>query len=98
MSSMAKCKECGKEIRWIKTTAGKAMPVDPEPVTYWAVAGGASRIVTPEGKTLACALKGDPRDVTGLGYVPHWATCAEQQTERKARASAKESTMQGCLF
>ena len=31
---MAKCRECGKEIRWIKTTAGKAMPVDPKPVLY----------------------------------------------------------------
>ena len=98
MSNMAKCRECGKEIRWIKTTAGKAMPVDPEPVTYWAVAGGASRIVTPEGKTLACALKGDLRDVTGLGYVPHWATCAEQQACKKAKTSAKASAEQKRLF
>lgn len=52
---MAKCRECGKEIRWIKTTAGKAMPVDPKPVLYWVVPGGAARIVTPEGKVLSCA-------------------------------------------
>ena len=98
MSSMAKCKECGKEIRWIKTTAGKAMPVDPKLVPYWVTAGGTDRIVTTEGKTLSCAWKGDRRDITGMGYVPHWATCAARQTERKARASAEESTMQGCLF
>ena len=98
MSSIAKCKECGKEIRWIKTTAGKAMPVDPKLVPYWVTAGGTGRIVTTEGKTLSCAWKGDMRDITGMGYVPHWATCAARQEERKARASAKESTMQGCLF
>ena len=54
---MAKCRECGKEIRWIKTTAGKAMPVDPKPVLYWVVPGGAARIVTPEGKVLSCAAR-----------------------------------------
>ena len=60
---MAKCRECGKEIRWIKTTAGKAMPVDPKPVLYWVVPGGAARIVTPEGKVLSCVLQGATKDV-----------------------------------
>ena len=73
------------------------MPVDPEPVLYWVVPGGAARIVTPEGKTLACALKGDLRDVTGLGYVPHWATCAEQQSI-KPSSREQVDVRQGSLF
>ena len=38
------------------------------------------------------------RDVTGLGYVPHWATCVEQQTCKKAKTSAKASAEQKSLF
>lgn len=30
---MPTCKGCGKEIEWIRTEAGKQMPVDPDPVT-----------------------------------------------------------------
>ena len=80
---MAKCRECGKEIRWIKTTAGKAMPVDPKPVLYWVVPGGAARIVTPEGKVLSCALQGATKDVTGLGYTPvHGAKAYGERSDR----------------
>ena len=94
---MAKCRECGKEIRWIKTTAGKAMPVDPKPVLYWVVPGGAARIVTPEGKVLSCALQGATKDVTGLGYTPHWATCAAWQSLKKAKKKQVDA-IQESLF
>lgn len=30
---MAKCKSCGAEIIWKKTSRGKAMPCDPERIT-----------------------------------------------------------------
>ncbi|MGE5585779.1 MAG: hypothetical protein ACM309_09680 [Bacillota bacterium] len=30
---MTTCKGCGREIKWLRTEAGKQMPVDPEPVT-----------------------------------------------------------------
>ncbi len=29
---MSTCKGCGREIEWIRTEAGKQMPVDPGPV------------------------------------------------------------------
>ena len=72
---MAKCRGCGKEIIWIKTATGKAMPCDPEPVAYWQTAGGKRRIVTPNGEVIACELDGSPDRATGIGYIPHWATC-----------------------
>lgn len=31
---MSICKGCGRPIKWPKTTGGKSMPVDEEPVTY----------------------------------------------------------------
>ena len=33
---MSRCKSCGAEIRWIKMSSGKSMPVDPDQVPYWA--------------------------------------------------------------
>lgn len=32
---MGKCKGCGREIIWIMTPSGKAMPCDPDEVVYW---------------------------------------------------------------
>ena len=29
---MSVCKGCGRQIDWIRTAAGKLMPIDPEPV------------------------------------------------------------------
>lgn len=72
---MPKCRGCGKEIIWIRTTCGKAMPCDPEPVTYWAGKEFHSNIVTPNGEVVSCKLNGYPQSATGIGYVPHWATC-----------------------
>ena len=72
---MPKCKGCGREIVWIKTNVGNAMPCDPRMVTYWAGQGKKERIVTPNGEVIACTLDGDPQKATGVGYVPHWSTC-----------------------
>ena len=72
---MAKCRGCGAEIIWIKTDNGKSMPCDPEQVTYWAGKGLSQKIVTPNGEVLSCKLNGYPQSATGIGYIPHWATC-----------------------
>lgn len=32
----AKCRGCGAEMYWIKTTAGKNMPVDADGTPHWA--------------------------------------------------------------
>lgn len=71
---MAKCKYCGAEIKWIRTVSGKSMPCDPGPISYRA--GGSEKIVTPDGEVIACTIcrRGEAAD--GIGYVPHWATCA----------------------
>ena len=72
---MAKCKGCGAEIVWLKTAGGKAMPCDPDPVPYLQQARAKEKVVTPNGEVLSCHLDIDPKDATGVGYIPHWATC-----------------------
>ncbi len=80
---MAVCKACGELIVWIKTVAGKAMPCNPSPTYYWEKEKGSERIVLPNGEVLSCELMGDIKESTGLGYIPHWATCSNSDKFRK---------------
>ncbi len=70
-----RCRECGALIVWIKTTAGKSMPCNADPVAYWAKPKAPGKVVTPNGEVISCEFSGVPNDVTGYGYIPHWATC-----------------------
>ena len=53
---MSVCRGCGAPIDWIKTTEGRNMPIDPEPV-FIIEGGGTERFVTDEG---AVVLSGTP--------------------------------------
>lgn len=61
------------------------MPCDPAIIMYWASIKGRHTIITPNGETVRCELDGDLNNSTGVGYVPHWATCpnADQHRRRK---------------
>lgn len=72
---MGKCKGCGREIIWIMTPSGKAMPCDPDEVVYWEKRGAKGKVVTPNGAIISCEFEGLANTETGIGYVPHWATC-----------------------
>ena len=48
---MSACRGCGCPIDWIRTTAGRNMPVDPEPV-FVVEGGGNDRFVTDEGEAI----------------------------------------------
>ena len=71
------CRQCGDRILWIKTKAGKNMPVNPELINYRAVPGGKERIVTPEGIVVA-GEKCKADEAEGCGYISHFATCARR--------------------
>ena len=43
---MSLCRGCGASIEWIRTTAGRSMPVDPEPVFIVEEDGGRERFIT----------------------------------------------------
>lgn len=82
---MAKCKGCGAEIIWIMSPAGKVIPCDPIEVPYWKRSKANGKIVTPNGEVISCELYGDPETVTGIGYVPHWATCPKAGEFRRKK-------------
>lgn len=80
---MSRCKGCGAEIEWIKTAAGKNMPIDPEPVFVLAAEGGTEVFLTDEGEVFRgkAVPTGEGAEV---GFVPHWATCkAPEQFRRR---------------
>lgn len=70
------CRKCGKRILWIKTTAGKNMPVNPDLINYRIVTGGKERIVTQNGQVVA-GEKCRPEVADGIGYISHFATCGK---------------------
>lgn len=69
------CRKCGNPIGFIKTVAGKTIPVNPEEVAYEQKAGGSLKIVTPNGEVLSAERPADPQKATGIGYISHFATC-----------------------
>lgn len=81
---MSLCRGCGAPIEWIKTQAGKYMPVDQEPVVV-ILGAGTDKFITDEGQTIqGKALKDGDTVIRGRGsakttdtvaFVPHWATC-----------------------
>ena len=48
---MSICQGCGQEIKWIRTAAGKSMPVD-EGIVHFTPAGGPMTFITADGKTV----------------------------------------------
>lgn len=84
---MGKCKGCGANVLWIRTTSGRMMPCNPVPVPYYSEEAGDpnATLVTFDGLVVKCYV-GDVIDYapSGIGYVPHWATCpAAGQFRRK---------------
>ena len=73
---MSYCKGCGRGISWIRTAAGRSMPVDPEPV-FVIENDGADRFVTDEGEVILGrrAIPEEERRELAVAFVPHWKTC-----------------------
>lgn len=71
------CAYCGKQIMWIRTKAGKNMPVNPEMISYRRSEPGErgkEKIVTPEGDVVS-ADRVESDKAEGVGYISHFATC-----------------------
>lgn len=72
------CRNCGKQIMWIKTKAGKNMPVNPTFVNYIEVNGGRERIVKQDGTVVAGELC-NQEESKSIGYISHFATCTKRR-------------------
>lgn len=78
---MAKCKGCGAEIEWVKTTNGTSMPVNPEYIEIDIAGPKTMRIVTDDGRVEAGGpVNPDdlfPPDMVVRGRLSHFATCPQ---------------------
>ena len=75
------CAYCGKRIMWVRTKAGKNMPVDPTLINYRRPEAGKKakeKIVTPQGEVVS-ADKADSDTAEGFGYISHFATCTQRR-------------------
>lgn len=85
MDPFGTCAYCGRQIMWIRTAAGKNMPVNPEIISYQRPEAGkkaAEKIVTQTGEVIS-ADKVDSAQAEGVGYISHFATCPGYGRMRK---------------
>lgn len=76
----ATCKSCGARIRWVITTAGKRMPLDPEPHPE----GTIVPVFDPaRDRPVARVLPAPPTDRDA--WRSHFATCPNADQHRRAR-------------
>ena len=81
---MSVCKGCGAPLEWIRTEAGRTMPVDPEPV--FVIEGeGRDRFITDEGEVITGrrALPEEERRELPVAFVPRWKTCTAADRFRR---------------
>lgn len=83
---MSICKGCGAPLEWIKTTEGRNMPVNPEPVFVIEGEGG-DRFITDEGEVISGrrALPEEESHNLPVAFVPHWKTCPAADRFRRRR-------------
>lgn len=81
----SRCRSCDAEVRWVKTAAGKWMPLDVEPS-----ADGNVQLCMVGGEEVATVLGAGDRAAAQLEqiplYVSHFATCPFAAQHRKASA------------
>lgn len=85
MDNFSTCRICGRQIMWIRTKAGKNMPVNPNFVNYRRPADGErarERIVTADGDVVTADIVGR-EEAEGYGYISHFATCHGASRHRK---------------
>lgn len=87
-SQFSICSKCGQQILWVKTSAGKNMPCNPNFVYYKEQSGGKDRIVLPNGSVVAGEVQSHPEYATGYGYISHFATCEFANTFRRKKGNA----------
>lgn len=75
------CVYCGQRIMWVRTKAGRNMPVNLELISYRRPEAGkkaAEKIVTQTGEVV-CADRVDSSQAEGIGYISHFATCKNRR-------------------
>ena len=77
---MSSCKSCNAPLLWVKTSDGKPMPCNPEPVL--SIPAGEAIVLKVPGKH-AIVVKAPADRPLAIGFQSHWATCPDAQSWRK---------------
>lgn len=75
--NFGQCRGCGQRVLWIRTKAGKNMPVDPIMHHYRKDPAGKEKVVTQDGDVVMGIIVDTPYDADGIGYTSHFATCTQ---------------------
>lgn len=81
------CKGCGRPIGFVKTPAGKHLPVNPRPIYFEPDPKGDLWLVNYRGEIVRCYEIQPPGiyDPHTVGYMPHWPTCAAADRFKKQK-------------
>lgn len=94
MSSLTRCRGCGRPLVFVKTYNGKSLPCDPERVPFVPDLNGQYLFVTDEGDVLRGTMPRPEDSDVHFGRFSHFATCPEAEKFRrpgkKARKTAAE--------
>lgn len=90
LPSSCRAPSCRAPLMWVRTQAGKPLPLDPDPDPK------AGTVVLSDdltGQTFAEVLGPDAAAAASVRgerlYVPHFATCPEADTFRRPRTGAR---------
>lgn len=84
--TIIKCRSCGADIHFIKTTAGKQMPCDRTAFIVEEDPASREVFVTAEGVIIHGHVRdAAPGEPAHIAYRSHFATCPHAAEHRKAR-------------
>ena len=89
LSKVTPCRGCGRDIAFIKTQAGKSMPVDPDPVYFIAEDHGRNKYVMIDGTVHSGREPHYGDGESRIGYISHFATCPEADKFHKKNKSER---------
>lgn len=85
------CRACGARIMFLKTAAGKTMPVNEVAVFFRKEETGKGLFVQGDGTTARGTLVDAMEQGDGFGYISHFATCTNPDFFRKPRKKDRKN-------
>jgi len=85
-----KCRYCNADIIFIKTKAGKTMPLDAESIYFKDDPKGCSFVLLDGTVIKGTTVKEGTPDAK-IGFISHFATCPNANQARKPRKSERKN-------
>ena len=88
--NITSCRACGAPIGFIKTKAGKTVPVDEKSLNFLPDPEGNELFVLVDGSTQRGTRVAEESNSSQIGFISHFATCPEADKFRKPRKSDRK--------